>query len=91
MTMYCGGGDGVTGGASFVVLTAEQSVITLICYIAADPNIHTTTSRLYVGTFDLDTATLSTWDGGIISKVFTVLVRIVTIATRSTLFRLVGR
>ena len=90
MTPHCWGGDGVAGGASLMIFTAEQGVITLICYVVADPDIYTATPVFYRGIFHRDTATIRAGIAGISFKVFAMMVRVVTLSTKSTLFRLVG-
>ena len=39
-------GSGVPGGASIIGIMAEQIVITVLCSVSADSNLHTTTSLL---------------------------------------------
>ena len=96
MTPHCRGGDGVPGGASFVIFTAEQIVITLIYGVGADSSLHTATSLLNEGTFHWHTATVRTGIVGFVSKKSALLEGVVTacratLITVRTVFILVGR
>ena len=76
-------GSVVEGGASLVIITADQFVITLLCGVAADPNIRTTTSLLQLSLYILhrDTASIGAGILGIVSYVSAVLEGVVTLST----------
>ena len=89
-------GSGVASGASLVIFTADQIVITVLRNVGADSSLHATTHLLYEGTFYRDTATFWAGIAGIISKVSAVLEGVVTaggvpLITVIALFRLVCR
>ena len=62
-------GSVVEGGASLVIITADQFVITLLCGVTADPSLQTTTSLLQLSLYilHLDTATFRAGIAGIVS------------------------
>ena len=80
MSMNFRGCDGVTTGSPFMILAAEQVVITLFCGVAADSNLYSTTSVFYDRVFYLERNTSNirksfrTGEVSIFTKIFAVLV-----------------
>ena len=80
MTPHCRGGDGVlrasffgvAGGASLVMFTADQIVITVFCSVPTESSLHTAAPIVNEGSFHPYTATIRTGVGGIISCPFAV-------------------
>ena len=78
VTPHCWGGDSVAAGASLVIFTAEQGLVTLLYSVGADSALHTTTHFLHEGTFHPDTATFRAKIRRVISKEAAVLVGVIT-------------
>ena len=93
-------GSGVAGGASIVVFITDQVEVTVCCGVGANTSLRTTTSLLQFSLYILywDTATFRAGIGGIITKVSTVLVGVITacgaplsLVMVKTVHRFVGR
>ena len=78
MAMHCWGAELVAGGASLVIFTADQIVITFGSSVGADSFLHTVTPVFYEGTLQPDTASVMAGVGGITSKISAVLVGVMT-------------